>query len=50
MTFSGHVVPNRLDLIDGAYAAKEFLEFCKLLAYRDPIVLLNFHELNAMEG
>lgn len=51
MTFSGHVVPQRLDLIDGGYNAndKEFLELCKSLAHRDPIVLVSFQELNAME-
>ncbi len=48
MTFSGHVVPQRLDLIDGGYDAMEFLEICKSLAQRDPMILVSFEELNAM--
>ncbi len=50
MTFSGYVVPQRLDLIDGGYGATEFLELCKSLAHRDPTVLVSFQELNAMES
>lgn len=48
MTFNGHVVPQRLDLIDGGYDAVEFVELCKSLAQRDPMILVTFEELNAM--
>jgi tetratricopeptide (TPR) repeat protein len=50
MAFGGHVVPQRLDLIDGGYDATGFVELCKSLAQREPMILVDFEELNAMDN
>jgi tetratricopeptide (TPR) repeat protein len=48
MAFKGHVIPQRLDLLDAGYNSKEFLHLCESLANRDPLLLVNYRELYAM--